>query len=233
MRTIGWTLVDAVSQFLEHHEREAVLGDLLEAGESHSRMLFEVAGLALRRHLLLWRNWRPWLAAFGLAWPCTLLLMGFSLTVSRTWLQTLDAALFRGTGWSFSPGLSLLCWQVLLLAGWSWTCGFAVGSLSRRTIWVSAALSGLPCLFCFARFDIESLSRFCLLLFLIPALWGVSQGLRLHRIRPLPAVILAVTVTALTIPTWTASGPWLPNWALSWPAWYLVAAALRSHRITG
>ncbi|QOY87671.1 hypothetical protein [Paludibaculum fermentans] len=233
MRNLGLTLVDAVSQLLESREREAVLGDLMEAGESTPRMFLGVAGLAFRRHLLLWRNWRPWLAAFGLAWPCTLLLMGFSLTVSRTWQQTIDAALLRGTGWSLPPGLSLLCWQALLLAGWSWTCGFAVGSLSRRTLWVSAALSGLPCLFCFARFNIESLSRFCLLLFLIPALWGAGQGLRLARIRPGPAILLAVSVTALTIPTWAFSGPWLPNWALSWPAWYLVATARRSGPMAG
>src|SRR5260370_28185090 len=43
---------------------------------------------------------------------------------------------------------------------------FVVGSMSRRTLWASAALCCSPCLFCLARFRIGSLSRLCLLLFL-------------------------------------------------------------------
>jgi len=39
--------------------------------------------------------------------------------------------------------------------------------------------------------------------------------------------VLAVALTALTIPTWSSKGAWIPNWALSWPAWYLVATAQR------
>jgi hypothetical protein len=32
----------------------------------------------------------------------------------------------------------------------------------------------------------------------------------------------------LTIPTWSSGGAWIPNWALSWPAWFLVATARRT-----
>jgi hypothetical protein len=38
---------------------------------------------------------------------------------------------------------------------------------------------------------------------------------------------LAAGLTVLTIPTWNTKGLWIPNWALSWPAWYLVATAER------
>ncbi len=114
-----------------------------------------------------------------------------------------------------------------MLIGWSWTGGFVVGSISRRTVWASAALSFAPCIFFLSRFHIESLSRFCLLLFLAPAIWGLCRGLRLAHIRLSSAIVLALAVTVLTIPAWNHSGPWIPNWALSWPAWYLVATASR------
>jgi len=65
-------------------------------------------------------------------------------------------------------------------------------------------------------------------LFLLPAAWGVYRGLRIARIRLRSAVALAAVITALTLPTWNHKGSWIPNWALSWPAWYLVATSARS-----
>ena len=223
----GWTLVDLLAKLLERDEREAVCGDLVEAGESEWQGLLAVLGLVIRRQLLLWKNWRPWLAAFGLALPSTLLLMGFSLSVSQSYQQLFNPAIVRATGVSLGPGFSLLVCHVLLLLGWSWTGGFVVGAVSRRTVWVSAVLCFSPCLFCLARFRVASLSRLCLLLFVLPALWGVSRGVQMARIKLRSAIILALAVTALTIPMWSSKGPWIPNWALSWPAWYLVATARR------
>ncbi len=224
---IAWSLVDFASRLLERGDREAVLGDLVEAGEGVWQVLFNVLGLVFRRQAALWKNWRPWLAAFGLALPGTLLLMGYSVSVSRAYQQVLAPAILKTTGLTVGPGFWLFVSNILLLIGWSWTGGFVMGSVSRRTIWVSAVLSFWPCVFCFSRFRIESLSRFCLFVFLLPAIWGVLRGLRVPRVQLSSAVILAVGVTALTIPTWTSSGPWIPNWALSWPAWYLVATARR------
>jgi hypothetical protein len=220
-------LISLAAQFLEREEREAVEGDLIEGGGSAFRGLLDVTGLIIRRQAILWKNWRPWLAAFGLALPSTLLLMGLSVSVSRAYRELIDPAILQATGVTVSPGFWLLVCNVALLVAWSWTGGFVVGSISRRTVWVSAALSSLPCMFCLARFRIESLSRFCLLLFLLPAIWGVRRGLRIARIKLGPAIALAITVTALTIPTWSSSGAWIPNWALSWPAWFLVATAER------
>jgi hypothetical protein len=213
---------------LEREEREAVRGDLAESGAGPSEALLDVFGLVMRRHMLHWKSWRPWLAAFGLALPGTLLLLGLSFSISQTYQRMLDPVIFEATGLKLAPGLSLLLCQVSLLIGWSWTCGFVMGSVSRRTVWVSVALSCIPCLFCLSRFHVESLSRFCVLLFLPPAVWGVSRGLQIAPIRRGSAIALAVGITVLTIPTWSSAGPWIPNWALSWPAWYMVATARRS-----
>ncbi len=151
--------------------------------------------------------------------------MGLSVSVSRTFQHFFDAAILHATGPARTPGLSFLVWQILLLSAWSWSGGFVVGSLSRPTIWISAALSCLPCLFCLSRFRIESLPRLSLLLFVAPAVWGARRGLRFPQLQRTSAIILAASVTALTIPTWIGKGPWNPNWALIWPAWYLVAAS--------
>jgi hypothetical protein len=217
-----------VCKLLQPDEREAVQGDLLEAGESEWQSLLAVLGLVLRREVALWAHWRPWLAAFGLAFPSSFLLMGFSLSVSRTYQQLIGLPIHHATGLTLGPGLALFLCNVLLLAAWSWTGGFVVGSVSRRTVWVSAALCFVPCMFCLERFRVESLSRLCLLLFLPAAIWGARRGLQIVRIRRRSALVLAVGVTALTVPLWPASGAWIPNWALSWPAWYLVATARRS-----
>lgn len=221
-------LAGFVAQLLRPEEREVVQGDLLESGEGAWRSLLAVLGLVIRREAALWTNWRPWLAAFGLALPSSFLLMGFSLSVSRAYQQLAGATVFHATGLAVGPGCALFLCNVLLLAAWSWTGGFVVGSVSRRTIWVSAALSFAPCMFCLERFRVECLSRLCLLLFLPVALWGVRRGLQIARIKRSSAIALAVAVTALTIPMWSSSGAWIPNWALSWPAWYLVATARRT-----
>jgi hypothetical protein len=223
--TSGRTLVEALSKLLERKEREAVMGDLIEAGETSCQALYEVLGLVVRRQLSVWKNWHPWLAAFGLALPSSFLLMGFSVSVSQTYQQLIGPPVFKATGLGLGSGFSLLLCNALLLIGWSWAGGFVVGSLSRRTVGVSAVLSLLPCLFCLARFRVESLSRFCLLFFLPPAIWGACRGLRLTQIKLRSAIVLALGVTVLTIPTWSQQGSWIPNWALSWPAWYLVATA--------
>lgn len=229
----GWRLMGVVSLLLEPCEREAVLGDLVEAGEGGWQGFLAVLGLFIRRQTDLWRNWRPWLIAFGLAVPGSFLLMGFSLSVSRAYQQWIGPNLFRVAGLTIGPGFLLLLCNVVLLSGWAWTGGFVVGSVSRRTVWVSAALSFAPCLFCLERFRVESLSRFCLLIFLPPAIWGARRGLQIAHIKLTSAIVLALGLTVLTIPTWSSKGSWIPNWALSWPAWYLVATARRPMWLMG
>lgn len=233
MTNLGWALVDFVSQLLEPCEREAVKGDLIEGGESGWGASLGVLGLVIRRQAEAWKNWRPWLAAFGLALPGSFLLMGYSVSVSHGYQEWIGPSVTRATGLTVAPGLTLLACNVVLLTGWAWTGGFVLGSLSRRTLWVSATLSFAPCLFCLERFRVESLSRLCLLLFLPPAIWGVLRGLRIVRIKLSSAMVLAVGLTLFTVPAWCGKGAWIPNWALSWPAWYLVATAQKPTWLMG
>jgi hypothetical protein len=214
--------VEAAAQLLQRDEREAVLGDLAEAGEGTRQALFGVLGLAIRQQAGLWRSWRPWVAAFGLALPCSFLLMGSSLSVSWAFQHLL--AMKSHNEPAMGSAFLTLAEDALMLAGCALAGGFAVGSLSRRTLWMSIASCFLPCLFCLERFRIESLSRLCLLLFLLPAVWGARQGLRMVRIPWSAAVGLALAVTLLAIPAWHGSQIYLV--ALLWPAWYVAATAL-------
>jgi hypothetical protein len=164
-------LMEVAAQFLEPCEREAVLGDLAEAGESAWSGLLGVLGLVIRRDALFLKSWRPWLAAFGLSMPGSFCLLGFSLTVSgsfQSWMQ----------GGRATPVLI----YAFVLTAWSWTGGFVVASLSRRTLWLSILATCSPCLFCLARFRACSLPRICLLLFLAPAIWGAWHGVRKAKI---------------------------------------------------
>lgn len=221
-----WSVVEAAAELLERDEREAVLGDLFEDGESAWRGLLDVAGLVVRRQAGLWKSWRPWLAAFGLALPGSLALMGSSLSVSwKVQRLMISGAATEGSGLP-----ALLC-STLLLVGWAWTSGFVVGTVSRRTVWVSVVACLSPCVFCLMRFREPSLSRLCLLLFLIPAAWGIRQGLRKARIGLGLAMVLAVGITVLMIPTWHGNGAWIFHWALIFPTWYMVATARSSNEL--
>ncbi len=215
-------LMDLTARLLEQDERDAVLGDLAETGSGAWRGLVEILGLVVRRQGALWTEWRPWLAAFGVALPCSFLLMGVSFSISCTYQRLAGSTVCAACGPAGQEDFPLLMCHILLLIIWSWTGGFVVGSGSRRTLWVSALLCVSPCLFCLTRFHEASLSRLCLLLFLPPALLGVRYGLRVTRIKPGSALALAMVVTALMIFASSSGALWLFNWVLIVPAWYIL-----------
>lgn len=227
MTSVGSSLVEVAAQLLQRDEREAVLGDLVEAGESAWQGLLDVLSLVLRRQAILWKSWRPWLAAFGLTVPGSFLLMGTSVSVSQMFLQMFGHNVLEGGRLKTFHGLVYLLCEVFLLLACSWAGGFVTALVSRRTLWVSAALCGLACLFCLASFRIESLSRISLLLFLVPAILGVRRGLG-TRIKLISAIILALAITILTVPILRGGGSRVLSWTLVWPAWYLVVAARES-----
>lgn len=228
MTSVGWSLVAIAAQLLPRDEREAALGDLVEASECAWQGLLDVLSLVLYRQALLWKSWRPWLAAFGLTAPSSFLLMGASVSVSQTFLRLTGHKVLDGGRLTMLHDLVYLLCQVFLLLACSWAGGFVAASVSRRTLWVSASLCALPCLFCLARFRIESLSRASLLLFLLPAILGVRRGLGIAQIKLSFAVMLALAITILMVPMLSGGGSRGLSWALLWPAWYLVAAARQS-----
>jgi hypothetical protein len=222
--------VELAARLLGRDEREAVLGDLLETGEGAWQGLLEVLGLVVRRQLSHWKNWHPWLAVFGLALPGTLVLMAVSVSVSSMYERLINDRILIGSSHAAHEDfLQLLCRGVLLV-GCSWACGFVMGSLSRRTLWVSIASSCFACLFCLVRFGEPSLSRLCLFIFLLPAIWGVRQALRSTQVTLALAIALAIAITALIILPPNNRGLWTLNWSLVWPAWYIVATAQGSPR---
>jgi hypothetical protein len=232
MRNIVWKLIELMARQLAPTEREIVLGDLIETRETAWRGMREISGLVARRQLQAWNGWGPWLAAPGLALPCSFLLMGFSFAVSSERRNQF------ASGWQLSlistePGefISLFC-QVLVLLICAWAAGFTVESVSRRTLMVSAICCFLPCLFCLLRFRQESLSRLCLLLFLPPAIAGVCfsrGGGTIDRRRAL-ALALAATICMAVLAV--RGQLWALNWELIVPAWYVAILPVWTDRMT-
>jgi hypothetical protein len=243
-----WSLVEFAARPLDRDEREAVLGDSLEAGERPGQALFSILGLVLRRQILLWKSWRPWLAAFGFAAPCTWLLMTVSLSVTCTSERLLGLSVghWAPTG---NEGFALLACHIFLLIAWSWTSGFAIGSLSPRTLWTSAALFLLLAQYLHHMYIVAApiapmhgaaagafpfhgsffaLARLAPFLFLLPAIWGVRQGVRTLQLNFGPAGLLAATMAVLMLAAWTSNALWIFNWLLLGPGLYLLATSRRS-----
>lgn len=237
MNRICWWLVDRLSRTLEPNERDAVRGDLAEAGVTGAQALRDLLGLVVRRQAMLWKDWRPWLALVGLAVPLGVLLSLSSALMSRSyelyfWIawnyRVIDPTILRETGLTLRHGVPILVCKSLLSILSSWISGFVLGSLSRRTVWVNGALFYLAWL-CFpvAPRGVLPLTTYAVL-FLLPSMWGVHQGLRLGTLRLRQTILLAAAMafmTALTTPTgWRMQGL-VPALLKSWPAGYLLAVA--------
>ncbi|MBZ5521927.1 MAG: hypothetical protein LAP21_06770 [Acidobacteriia bacterium] len=67
MNRLCWRLVNRASRLLEPNEQDAVQGDFVELELSGPQALGEVLGLLVRRQAAPWKDWRPWLALFGIA----------------------------------------------------------------------------------------------------------------------------------------------------------------------
>jgi hypothetical protein len=196
----GWRLVELVSQCLDAHERDAVRGDLAECRVGEWRALREVVGLVVRREAVLWMEWRPWFALLGVVLPIGILLSH----ASRWWADSSahDLALYvRIWEWSYLgyPGwrhdLFVVLWSIALsaaaLSAWSWTCGYMLASISRRTVWVTViafalvvflATLGTPTVFRvmhdkyaghFYGVVVPRLFRFAFVM--VPLLWGIHS----------------------------------------------------------
>jgi hypothetical protein len=224
MSSASWSLVEVASQLLERDEREAVLGDLTEMGESAWRGLLGVLGLVVRRQATGWRSLKAWVAGFVVAMPSSYLLVAIAGSVSATFQRLV---LHRTLPWAPTghEGFLLLLCHAFLLIAWSWTVGFVAGSLSRGAVWITVAASGGMILFCGHHLVAEVLSKFFLILFFVPVIWGLWQGTRVWKITLRAAMLLATTITLLMIAAWSSAALWAPNWLLVLPPWYLVAVA--------
>lgn len=149
MRQTG-RLVDVAARLLEPAEREAVLGDIAESGSNGSRALRDVLGLVLRRQVAAWGDWRPWLTLFGIVLPLGVLLSVVSRFWSGSAVWTLRIYATHWGDWEYfsNPGLqryvlgltAATALKCVALACWSWACGAAIGTATRRTSWTHGAL---------------------------------------------------------------------------------------------
>lgn len=222
-RIPNW-LANKVAKLLEPAEREAVLGDIAECGEAGWQALRDVAGLAARRQLAPWRNFRPWLATIAVAIP-TGILAGFA----SEWLASgynlyswilfnyrdFDPSLLAESHISLGHGVLSVARASLTLLAWSCSSGYVIGSLSRFATWLTGTV-------------------FCGFFLLAPvaltaqdrpaagAAWAVAGvalaasflGMRVGRRPSVPAVVQALfwaasALTAATVYNWF----WWPQWA--------------------
>jgi len=214
----GWRFIETAAELLAPPEREVILGDLAETDRGTWRGLGDVLSLVALRQLALWRSWRPWAASAGLALPASLFLMGCSLATCGAISNFLDEPLNPALLW-----LSIS--RLFLLICWAWMAGFAVGALSRETLWASVLACGAPCLYCLLKWPGHGLSELQLLIFFGPELWGTWRGRRDLRLGLSWALPLAAT--AMLIPLLWGKGGYVYGCWLLWPGWYLVATAKR------
>lgn len=140
-------LIEILSSLLHSTEREAVLGDLAEAGDSPARSLFSLLGLVLRRQMQqLYRSvpkWSPWMALFFIVPLGHYMSLGV-LRVSGlfgfdTWLirnyKDLDPSILAENGFSLHGSVIALLLGSIILAAGCWLSGAAIGWLSRRAMW--------------------------------------------------------------------------------------------------
>jgi hypothetical protein len=223
MTRVAWLLADIVSQLLEAPERDAVRGDLAECRAGGWRALREVLGLVARRQAALWMEWRPWLALLGVVLPLGIVLSH----ASRWWADSSahDISLYvRIWEWSYLgyPGwrrdLFGILWSIALsaaaLSAWSWTCGYMLASVSRRTVWITVVAFALVVFL--ATFGTSTVFRvvhdkfaghfygvvlprlFRFVFVMVPLLWGIHSR-RKGVPRPTLLLVGAAAVILLTV----------------------------------
>ncbi len=144
MSNVFGRLLILISRLLRPDERDAVLGDLTESGETPAQALCSLLGLIVHQQAAPWIEWRPWLALIGVVGILGPRLMRMAWEVGTP--AFMDLQIYWKYGTSYSSGLtphetiiSSLS-STLGLVFWSWTSGFVMGALSRRTIWITGTV---------------------------------------------------------------------------------------------
>ncbi len=234
MNRICWWLVDKLSQTLDANERNAVRGDFAELGLIGFHALRDLLGLIARRQGALWKDWRSWLAVIGIAVPVGLLLTLDSRQISdslgrQLWTEWRYGVRYETGLTATGDSIVFICQSLALIAS-SWISGFVLGSLSRRTLWINAALFYLSWLVpvalvlaaalltsqtiaLFPRMIFNLLPSACL--FVLPSAWGMLQGLRHGLLTLRPTILLATVVIMFDAPAiWT--GGWYRDALITW-----------------
>jgi hypothetical protein len=251
MTRICWWLVDVLSRMLDADERQAVRGDLAESGESVVRAIRDVLGLIVRRQVGLWAGWQPWLALLGIAClagvPLSRIAFRLNVDLGQQLMAYYTYGVHFGTLLTSQQDMAwLLCLAVALIL-WSWTCGFVLGSLSGRGVWLTWSVFYLMVLdSALVRFilsgnmilrDPQPLRLLMVatlplnpatFLFSLSALWGAFMGVRRRVLSLRAAYVLASAIAIFTILTTWMSG-WYETAHEEWSggAWHVVAWPVR------
>jgi hypothetical protein len=210
MTGLWLALTELFSRQLETRERDAVLGDLAEAGVHGARAWREVSGLVVRRQVALWYDWRPWVALLGMAIPIAFLLRmiaaGVNGMVAINYWTYSNFGVRYGSGLTAWQDIAIFASHCLALIFWAWTTGFALAKFSRRTAVVNGAAFYLVWLFCMGR---QNVIAFLLpaMVCVLPSLVGLVQGLRTGA--PTRHRTFALAATALTLCALVA---WTGRW---------------------
>jgi hypothetical protein len=215
---MGCRCIELATELLAPVEREVMLGDLVESDRSVWSGLGDVLSLVALRQIACWRSWRSWAASLGLALPASLFLMGCSVAasaaISNLFIEPTSAPLL----WRFAS-------RLFLLICWAWMAGFAVGAISRGTVWASSLACCAPCLFCLSKWPGHGLAELQLLIFLVPGVWGTWCGWK--RVHLGLGWALFLGSIAMLAPSMWGKGGWMYGCCLLWPGWYLVVTAKR------
>jgi len=216
-------LTTTLASLLEPHDRDAVVGDLLDSGENFFQGLRGVIGLIMRRQLGLWKQWYPWAALIGIVAIAGTSLSQFVYGIEKFYSMTTVGAYFasvehfNGKDWTTLPMahdiVFFVCFAAVIII-WSWVSGFALSALSGRTAWLMGPLLYLTVIN-FARiasasvrlhgkgappvpiFLLDRLEPFTIvqtLLFFVPVMIGMRSGLR----RKFLTVRWTLAISALT-----------------------------------
>jgi hypothetical protein len=142
----GW-----LARCLAPEEREAVLGDLAESGESGGRALLGLLGLILRRQvigLMTWRRVSALSLAVPLGWYLGRAIIGTpSLFSLDFWIilnyKDLDPVVLAENHMSLHHSILAVVRGTLLLAGGSWVSGYVLAWLSRRAFLVTVLFAAI------------------------------------------------------------------------------------------
>ena len=139
----GWPVVLWLSKLLDHAEREAVLGDLTENGDSSGRAIANVVGIVVRRQTEVFFSLRLWVVVTFVVLPTSYLLSaiadgtaGEGAVYSWMYLNNWDWALTKNPGFwlvlrETATNFGITC---LVLACCSWSAGFLIGRFAKTTL---------------------------------------------------------------------------------------------------
>lgn len=142
----SWPVVLWLSEFLSQPEREAVLGDLTENGDSAGRAIANVLGLVVRRQTAVFWDIRLWFAVAFVVLPASYFLSaiaegtaGEGAVYSWMYLNNWDWALTSNPGfWHLlretAMNFGITC---LVVACWSWSAGFLIGRFANSVLHAS------------------------------------------------------------------------------------------------